>query len=577
VDYISIFSKWLTEKKAVILLIITGSLVYFNGLFATFAWDDYDQVLNNIPVHSITNIFTFFLGGNVYTGTSKLFGIYYRPVMSTMFALIYTVFGPNPVFFHLVQIVIHISNGILVFFILKRFFPKVSAFFASLVFLIHPINTEAVIFVSTLQDTLFMFFGLLALRLVLVKKITPLPAVELALFLLLSILSKETGILFFALIPIYKLIFDKKGLGKLIGTEAIALSIYLILRFFIAGIDVTTHGNATIMQISPPERLLTMAKIFSYYFLTFFYPKDLAIAQVWVVRSPTFFDFYLPLFFDLVIIMFGVLAYFWLKKVKGDLKIFYFFVSWLTIGIIFHLQIIPLDMTVAERWFYFPIVGLLGIFCLLIQNLHLKKGSIRITLSYLLLLVLVGLAIRTVIRNSDWSNELKLYLHDAQISKNSVFLEENIGTEYYKLNELDLAQTYFLKASELEPGIPVAWYNLAVIAGRKGKFNLAKTYYQKAIDTGGYTQAYENLAIISYAYGPLTEAEKDTRAGLQVLPDDPKLWLIYALVENKLKKHNEALLAAKNAYILSPNSYTSGIYNAINQNMPVHDPKIDFE
>ena len=571
------FSKWLTDKKAVMLIVITGSIVYFNGLFAVFAWDDYDQLLNNIPVHSITNFFSFFAGGNVYTGTSKLFGIYYKPMMSTVFSLVYSLSGPNPFLFHLVQILIHIINSILVFWLFKKFFYQTASFIASVIFLVHPINTETVIFISALQDVLYMLFGLLALQLVSAKKITNLRLTVIAVLLLLSILSKETGILFFAILPLYKWIYGRRGLWKIIVVVIMDVSIYVILRFAVAGIGLTSHGNATIMQTSLSERAFTMVKIFSYYFLTFVFPKDLSIAQLWIVRSPTFYDFYLPLVLDCVIISLGIASYFWLKKRKADLKAFYFFISWLVIGLLFHLQIFPLDMTVAERWFYFPMIGLLGVFCLVFQNITLRKEYIRTGMSVLIILIITGLSIRTVFRNYDWGNEMRLYQHDAKISKNNVILEENIGTQYYNQNNLDEAQYHFQKAVEIQPKISVVWYNLGVIAGRKKNFDLAKADYQKAIDAGGYSLAYDNLAVISFAYGTPEEAEKTTKKALLNFPNDPKLWLIYALTENKLKKHEEALVAAKNAYILNQNNYTAGVYNAINNNQTVQDPKINFE
>ena len=194
--FIESLSVWLTPKKAIFILLGTGFLVYFNSLFNGFVFDDEYQVVNNELIRSLTNFPQFFRGSTFYfEGQSELQGTYYKPVMTTVYSVLYTLFGPRPLFFHFFQLLMHITNAILVFLSIKYLLYQetnknhtLSSFLAALLFLIHPINQESVAFIADLQEILFFFFGIFALLLTIkgfkILSIFPL--------LFLSLLSKET-------------------------------------------------------------------------------------------------------------------------------------------------------------------------------------------------------------------------------------------------------------------------------------------------------------------------------------------------------------------------------------------------
>ncbi|MGH2611645.1 MAG: hypothetical protein ACRDFB_01185, partial [Rhabdochlamydiaceae bacterium] len=128
-----------TQYKWQLIIIGVGLLVYFNGLFGSFVWDDIDQIVNNYAIHSVINIPSFFFGSTFAPQNSNsLGGLYYRPIMSAAFAVIYSVFGAQTFFFHALQLGLHIVNALLVFYLFKKFFKEYLAFFLSLIFLIHP-------------------------------------------------------------------------------------------------------------------------------------------------------------------------------------------------------------------------------------------------------------------------------------------------------------------------------------------------------------------------------------------------------------------------------------------------------
>src|ERR1700691_4974992 len=101
----------LTKLKAICIIILTGIIIFFNGLFNPFQGDDIGQIVNNPQIAKLSNIPTFFLQSLVYSGINsiKFFHIYYKPILFTIFTLIYSLFGSNSFPFHLVQLIFDIT------------------------------------------------------------------------------------------------------------------------------------------------------------------------------------------------------------------------------------------------------------------------------------------------------------------------------------------------------------------------------------------------------------------------------------------------------------------------------------
>src|SRR6266446_1458686 len=82
---------------------VVGLCVFFTGLANPFQGDDAYQIVNNLPVHSIRNVGLLLRSSTFFNGQA-LIGIYYRPMMSVTFALIYTIFGAHTIAYHFVQL-----------------------------------------------------------------------------------------------------------------------------------------------------------------------------------------------------------------------------------------------------------------------------------------------------------------------------------------------------------------------------------------------------------------------------------------------------------------------------------------
>ena len=202
----------LKNWQVAIIILILGFAVYATGLTTPFqSGDDFNQIVNNIPVHSITNIRLFFTSSTFYNSqaTAPLTGIYYRPLMTTVFSIIYTLFGSHAFAFHLVQLLLCIGSAFILYLFFRYSFKPLLALLLSLIFLVHPLSSQAVFSISSMQDILFFFFGILALWLLLrFDSIKSLLLV--AVCLLLSLLSKETGVVFIVIALLYLILVGPK-------------------------------------------------------------------------------------------------------------------------------------------------------------------------------------------------------------------------------------------------------------------------------------------------------------------------------------------------------------------------------
>src|SRR5260221_13246625 len=157
-----------------------------------------------------------------------------------------------------------------------------------------------------------------------------------------------------------------------------------------------------------------------YYLGTFIFPLKLLVDQYWVVTSVYSTRFLLSLATLLPLLgflfLYGYLLYRRRTKEPHSLTDFHtliFFSIWLAFSLVPLLQLIPLDMTVTDRWFYLGMVGVLGITGVLLKQVtrqHSWRYSCLILFAATLLLAF--LSITTFIRTTEWRSNVALYTHD---------------------------------------------------------------------------------------------------------------------------------------------------------------------
>lgn len=571
-----------------------GLAVFFNSLINPFVLDDAAQIVNNQTVHSAANIPKLFLG-STFAGGKNLEGVYYKPLMTSIFALIYQVFGSHTLPFHLVQVALHIGNAFLVFLIFKKFFKKALSLFFALVFLIHPLNNESVVYISGLQEPLFFFFGGLALLAVsgsrsTEERITVLSLknyVLFAVFITLSLLSKETGLLFLVMAPFFRFLFFRKDFWKTAVISGLILAAYLSLRFWTVGSPVMVDKVFPITRLDLAGRLVSVPAEFFYYIRNFFFPWDFAVAQHWVVKVLDWQGFWMPLIWDgLIAAVAGWLGFGLWRMHKGNAArpdlvwAYLFFGVWFGIGMGMHLNILPLDFTVADRWFYFPMVGFLGLIGLGITNLKYSIPDNKFWKAAVLVLgvgIIIILSARTMVRNYDWRSGLALAERDIKYSRDSFPLENNLAFELINAGRWDEALVHAKKSTELAPWWWLNWNNLGVIWRHKGSledakyFAEAEGYFRKATEnTSTFYLPYENLAELLVNYDNSQKASQFIVETSKKMDLSGRLWFYLAIAQSLQGDSKGALSAAEQAKIAAPaDEQIQMLYQGLKENKEI--------
>ena len=530
-------------------------MVYFRILFNGFVWDDTTYILGNRELQGF-NLVTL-IGPNMFNSSG-----YFRPIPAIYFSLLSHLFEQSALFYHLAQLSLHIISTLLLLKLFRKYFSEKISLFLSLVFLVHPINVESVAYIGSTQSQLYFIFGTLALLSANYLKTHA--------FLLLALFTKEVSFLYFILIYSQNKLNNVEINKKYIFTSVISLLIYISVRFSVLGGVLQKMHLIPISEISLLARLSHIPIIHFYYLRTFFYPGTLAIDQIWLIKNLNWSNFYIPLILISIFYGFCFGYFYYLYKTKNKYtKIFAFFLIWYLAGIAMLSQIFPLDMTVADRWFYFPIVGLLGMLGVVITRI--KKIFIVFPV-----VILILLSVRTIIRTYDWKNALTLYQHDAPIYDN-YDLENYLGYELAAVNLKTEALEHFIRASQLLPH-DTNLYNIGSIYEQLGDYPNAILYYNRALNIKDKYLNHEQVRILAFTgLTRLMVLHNDPQEVLPYLqkatsefPQNGTFWSFLALTEYKLNHRDLALSAASKAKDLLPNPSTAKLYNLILNNKEIN-------
>lgn len=537
----------LTSVKIINFLLILGFIIFSFSLFNNFVGDDNTQILDNPTIHSLSNVPSFFFENRLTSGGKNMLGgLYFKPFLDLSYAALFSLFGPNYFFFHLFQLLLFLSNACLVFLLFKHFFNKNLSFFLSLIFLVHPINSEAALYIATTQDVLFFFFGILSL--LLLKNLKSFRWLALIIIcLLFSLLSKETGLLFFLILPLYAFLEKKSSLFPLALGSSFALFLYAALRLHAVGLS-RDIPSAPIARLDLLHRLLNIPSMFIFYLKTFLLPVVISGSWQWAYTDMSFTHFFIPLFLSLSFLLALVIfALYLFKEEKKYFKIFLFFAFWFLLGVGFHMQIFPLDQTTADRWFYFPSVGMLGMLGVLLSVLHVNfKNLFVYSLSFLLILLL---SVKTFVRSFDYKDDFTLASHDAKISRDSYNSEYILSHEYYKRGDLKKAKIHALRSIKLFPYI-TNYTNLGAIESRMGNYPEAEKAYLNALKYGSDALPYENLSSLALVYGdPGSNISFLKNTALKKYPENGFIWFNLAVLEYKYGDKESAKSSLKRARI----------------------------
>lgn len=533
----------LPDWQIAIGIALIGFAIAWTGLTSPFMHDDVGQIVNNPQVHSIRNIPSFFSESTFYNGNARLSGGYYRPLMTVTFALLYELFGLHPFAFHLFQLIIYCAGSFLLYLVLKYYFNTVLSLALSLIFLVHPLNSQVLFAIPSMQDVLFFFFGMLAIWLLhRFESVKSLFAVTVCIFL--ALMSKESGILFLALALVYLFWFNRKRLLPFAGIVTLPIILYIVLKIHAVGFF-SSSNIAPIDHIGLWGRLLTAPSILLLYFYKFIFPMHLATGYYWTYTSLSLEHVVLPFFVDCAVVALAVyLAIILSRHQEKNLYYTYLFFSfWALLGLVVYLQFVPLDFTASESWFYFSMAGMLGMLGVIVTT---YGKYIRPLPFIVFIVVLISLlCIRTASRGTDWVNQDKLARIDVSVSPQNFNALNTLSDDLNQQGKHKEAEGYARRSISIFPSYN-NYYYLGVSLEGQHDIKGAANAFEQGLQYGESSNLVEKLGEIALVYGDAS-AKQFFTSSLSILPHDSILWMEFAIYSDKLGDNTGARIAITNA------------------------------
>ena len=475
-----------------LLIALVSFGVYFNALFNGFVYDDHSQVLKNTLIRDIRNIPEIFRS-NVWTfegapPTSN----YYRPMLNLFYMFNYYVFGLQAWGFHLVNILFHAGNSVLVFLIMSRLLDGFttrtdggaplllsSPLIAALLFAAHPIHVEAVTWIAGLSDVSFAFFYLLSFYLYVRSRGSyRWQYVFSVLFFFLAVLCKEPGLTLPVLLIAYDHAFGNRPVWRF--AQMMRYAAFLLVAAFYFVIRFRVLGGFTPLQrlakLSAAEQIINVFPLFGQYLQKLLLPINL---NFWPVFNPitSLVSVEGILSVCLAMIFAGALV----LALKKDKMVFFSLV----------LVVAPLAPALylkgvigkpfADRYLYLPSVGfaMLTAYFFSWAKAH-HQGAARL-LPFVLALVLASYAWGTVSRNKVWKDEYSLFEDTVKKSPDSVVPRLEFGNALLARGMFDEAIAQYQVARRMEPRLYVIYHHLGLAFAGEDRLSEAIEQYILAL------------------------------------------------------------------------------------------------
>ncbi|MBI5614391.1 hypothetical protein HY947_05680 [Candidatus Gottesmanbacteria bacterium] len=456
----------------ILLIIFIGIITYLPSLFGTFVWDDEDFVNQNVYV--ATHQYGKFFTEQAIAGRGKLSN-YYRPIQMSIYSFIHQTVGFNPTVYHAVNIAIHIAAALSLFFFLSTLTATTTSpfgwtSFAPILFLIHPLQTEAVSYISGLSDPLVALFGFLSLSLFLKSNNHPLFFPLSLLFFIFSLLSKEIGFAFFGIL-ILLAILKKRSLMTLLPYTLTSV-IYLLFHLQVINVlDMSKVWDSTPYATNIMVRIATFIQNIFLSLGLFFFPKDLHMERD--LTTPIQNSFFNPYAIIFIILFLVSVIYFWKTRKNEQSSLQLFALTSFFITLLPYSGIILINGIFYEHFLYIPIAFLSFFLLLTIKQLN------NVTILFILSLLLIS---RSYLRQYDWIDPIRFYTQTLSFAPDSLRIRNGLGMAYSDAKVYDKALATFDDVIIREPLLPNSYHNKGNIFLIQKKYNEAENMYKKALE-----------------------------------------------------------------------------------------------
>jgi TolA-binding protein len=550
------------------LLALFGAGVHIPALQGQLVWDDLYLARDNPFIKSpllVLEAFRHYLFPDSYAG-------HYRPLQNISYIFDYLIWNTESYGYHLSNVLWHVGSGILLYFLLRELFRSLgtqwlaksggtlsqplaarlstAAFFFALLWVVHPVHSAAVDYISGRADSLAFFFACAGWLLYIQARKMPQPWLRsgtygLAILSgLLSLCSRESGCLWMLVFLLYILCFDRKLVLK--GKLAVLAACLAIVAAYAGLRQLPESRSATVIpsSYSPATRAVLMLRSLGDYGRLMVFPSNLHMERS--VSDPVSLRNrdgwrgsigleYLSLAGAAVLAVFAFGAF---RKGAGqNARIFgasWFLLTYLPISNLFEL-----NASVAEHWLYLPSVGFFIFLAGVAFELpaHFRRGAVALAC-----MAVVALSARSAVRSSDWIDPETFYQRTFLAGGSSCRVGTNLAALYSNRGEYGKAESILRKVLRVYPDYPVARNNLAQVLYRQGKTKEAEKMFDSASRSAPEDRhEYPRTWSAALSFARLRHKEKDDQTALVVLEkarvDYPGTWDLISFEAEVLREN----------------------------------------
>lgn len=451
------YFKELQWPLFIILVFLLTGIFLGQTLYFEFVYDDFPYLVANRNLQNNINPISYILNPSLgWAGTDST--QVYRPLSAWLYAVELKLFGFDPLYYHLVKISTHALNTILAaIFLFLLFKNKIFAMTAGLFFFVHPVNTEAVVWISqqnTLVATVFVLGALIFFLLYGEYRLK----IFFFLSLILGIIApffKEQLIVtpFFVLGCLLYLKMPWQRSFLLGASYFLTMTPFLWIRYSI-GLPFNQAGG---WFNSMHEAILTMTHGLAYYIQLIFIPYPLTINYEWF---PVEDHISKTVILSTAIIAFCVfLAIYFYKKVpEVTIGVYWFFVGLIPVNNI----VTPIYTYINERYLYLSSLGMIVAFIYLVKY-YLKESWMserwkKASMGVVCIVLFSVFSYMTFIRLPDWENQKSLWRSTLRVDYNNLRNFTNYSTALQKENSYREA-LIILKSALRIPDLPDEGYS----------------------------------------------------------------------------------------------------------------------
>ncbi len=566
--------KQVKEKYAdlvgLTIIILLGIIIYSNSFNCSFHFDDYPIIVNNTKIQNLLDVQAWW---NFYP--TRLIGIF-------TFALNYHFNQLDVRYYHLVNLIIHLINACLVWWLTLLIFSspalkdnpiirqkKVIAFFTALLFVSHPLATQSITYIWQRVASMVAMFYLLSLILYVKARLSNKGNISKTLLFtgslisaVLAMLTKENAFTLPFAILLFEIFFlrtKKFSLNfrdyRMILLLAVFIGVILIipLKFSFSIFESIPPRHGHIYTITPVNYLFTQFSVIVKYIQLLFLPINQNLDYDFPI-SNNFFGIRTFLSF-LILLSLVILAMFFFKRYR----IISFGIFWFFLTLSIESSFIPLDDLIFEHRTYLPSFGF---FLILSSGLYILLWDKHKFVAIAILTIIIGAnSFLTYERNKVWKDDLTLWSDNVKKSPNKTRPLYNRGVDYSNLGQWEKSIADYSKALEIDPDYTDALSNRGGVYGKVGQWDKTVEDCSQAIriDPNNFMawfnrgDAYENLRQFDQAIADYSKA-------IGIDPEFPKAYSNRGIAYANLGQWEQAITDYSQAIRIDP-GYAQAYYN----------------